>query len=268
MPADRRAGGRVTGGAGEPPGYRLYQDLAAWWPLISPVGEYAAEAAYLRDVLRSAAIAVRDVLDLGSGGGHVAAHLREWFSLTLVDLSPDMLAVSRRLNPGCAHRQGDMRAVRLGRTFDAVLVHDAVDYITSQDDLRQVIGTAWAHCRPGGIAVFVPDYTAESFRPGHGGGGSTAADGRQGSFREWRSDPDPADEAIEVAYEFVLRGADGATQVIREAHRLGAFRHATWLRLLAEAGFEAGEGGAGAFPGPEEGQPANLFTGRRPGGAA
>jgi SAM-dependent methyltransferase len=258
----------VTGGAGEPPGYRLYQDLAAWWPLISPVGEYAAEAAYLRDVLRTAAIGVRDVLDLGSGGGHVAAHLREWFSLTLVDLSPDMLAVSRRLNPGCAHRRGDMRAVRLGRTFDAVLVHDAVDYITGQDDLRQVIGTAWAHCRPGGIAVFVPDYTAESFRPGRGGGGSTAPDGRQGSFREWRSDTDPADEAIEVAYEFALRGADGATQVIREAHHLGAFRHATWLRLLGEAGFEAGEGGAGVFPGDGEGQPANLFTGRRPGSGA
>ena len=255
----------MTGGAGELPEYRLYQDLAAWWPLISPAGEYAAEAAYLRDVLRTAAIGVREVLDLGSGGGHVAAHLRKWFSLTLVDLSPGMLAMSQQLNPGSAHRQGDMRTVRLGRAFDAVLVHDAADYITSQDDLRRVIGTAWAHCRPGGIAVFAPDYTAESFRPGRGGGGSTAPDGRQGSFRERRSDPDPADETIEVAYEFVLRGADGATQVIRETHRLGAFRHATWLRLLREAGFEAAEGGADVVPGEGEGQPANLFTGRKPG---
>ncbi|HEV2241862.1 MAG TPA: class I SAM-dependent methyltransferase, partial [Streptosporangiaceae bacterium] len=90
--------------------YRLYAELAPWWPLISPPEEYAQEAAYLAGVLTSAALPVREVrevLDLGSGGGHVAVHLKERFAMTLVDLSEDMLAVSRRLNPGCAHIQGD-----------------------------------------------------------------------------------------------------------------------------------------------------------------
>ena len=100
---------------------------------------------------------VREVLELGSGGGHVALHLKQRFAMTLVDLSEDMLAVSRRLNPECEHLQGDMRTVRLGRTFDAVFVHDAVDYMTTEADLRRAIETAFAHCRPGGIAVFVPD---------------------------------------------------------------------------------------------------------------
>jgi SAM-dependent methyltransferase len=251
----------------DPPGedYRLYHDLAAWWPLISPPGEYGAEAAYLAGVFGSAAIPVREVLDLGSGGGHVAVHLAGRLALTLVDRSADMLATSRRLNPGCEHVQGDMRTIRLGRAFDAVLVHDAVDYVTSQDDLRQVIGTAFAHCRPGGIAVFVPDYTAESFRPGRGGGGSSAPDGRSGSFRERRWDPDPADEWIQVDYEFVLREADGATRVVSETHRLGAFRQATWQRLLAEAGFAAAgpPGAHRAGGGPAAGQ---LFVGYRPPG--
>jgi SAM-dependent methyltransferase len=255
--------------AGPDPEYRLYQDLAGWWPLISPPGEYAAEAAYLAAVLRTADIPVREVLDLGSGGGHVASHLAGPLDLTLVDRSAAMLATSRRLNPGCAHHQGDMRTLRLGRQFDAVLVHDAIDYVTNEDGLRQVIETAFVHCRPGGIAVFVPDYTAETFQPGSGGGGSTAPDGRQGSFREWRSDPDPADDWIEVRYEFVLRSADGATEVVRETHRLGAFRRASWLRLLADAGFAAAESAAAESTGsgvqPPRGQrPAHLFTGRRP----
>lgn len=247
--------------------YRLYQELADWWPLISPPGEYAAEAAYLARLFTSAPIEVREVLDLGSGGGHVAVHLKDQFSLTLVDLSAGMLAVSRRLNPECAHRQGDMRTVRLGRMFDAVLVHDAVDYVTGEDDLRQLIATAFAHCRPGGMAVFVPDYTAETFRAGTGGGGSTDASGRQGSFREWTWDPDPADNWIRVEYEFTLREADGAVQVVREAHRLGAFRRDAWLHLLARAGFEpearfAGESQAGN--GTDDGMPAHVFIGRRP----
>jgi SAM-dependent methyltransferase len=254
----------MTGAPGE---YRLYRDLAPWWPLISPPAEYADEAAYLAAVFGSASVPVREVLDLGSGGGHVAAHLKGRLTLTLVDLSADMLAVSRELNPGCTHLQGDMRTVRLGRTFDAVLVHDAVDYVTCEGDLRQVIETAFAHCRPGGIAVFVPDHTAETFRPGSGVGGSSDAAGRQGSFTEWAWDPDPADDWIQVEYEFVLREADGSVQVVREAHRLGAFRHETWLRLLTGAGFEPADGpGAGPVPGcPAGAGPRNVLVGRRPG---
>jgi SAM-dependent methyltransferase len=255
----------MTGPAGE---YRLYRDLAEWWPLISPPEEYADEAAYVAAVFRSAAAPPREVLDLGSGGGHMAMHLKDQCDLTLVDISPDMLAVSGRLNPQCAHLRGDMRTVRLGRVFDAVLVHDAVDYVTCEPDLRQVIETAFAHCRPGGLAVFVPDYTAETFHPasGGGGGGQDAA-GRQASFREWAWDPDPDDDWIRVEYEFVLRDADGTVQVAREAHRLGAFSRRVWLRLLAETGFElyAGfepEAGRATGPGP---RPGNLLIGRRPG---
>jgi len=258
----------MTGMPGE---YRLYRDLAGWWPLISPPGEYAEEAAYLAAVFSSAAVPVREVLDLGSGGGHIAAHLKGRLALTLVDISEEMLAVSRELNPECEHLQGDMLTIRLGRVFDAVLVHDAVDYVTCQADLRQVIGTAFAHCRPGGIAVFVPDYTAETFHAASGGGGSSDAGGRHGSFREWAWDPEPADDWIQAEYEFTLRAADGAVQVVREAHRLGAFRRGTWLRLLADAGFDPQAGAAPESLTAESlttecpgRMPRNLLIGRRP----
>jgi SAM-dependent methyltransferase len=218
--------------------YRVYSDLAGWWPLISPPEEYAEEAAHLAPVFGIADIPVRDVLDLGSGGGGVAVHLKNRLAMTLVDLSGEMLDVSRRLNPECEHIGGDMRAIRLGRTFDAVLVHDAIDYMTTEDDLRQVIETAYAHCRPGGLAVFVPDHVADAFQPYSGGGGGSDETGRQASFSEWTWDPDPADDWIQAEYEFVLRDADGTVRVVTETHQLGAFRRATWLRLLAEAGFD------------------------------
>ncbi len=246
----------MASGPGE---YRLYQDLAPWWPLISPPQEYADEARYLAGLLAAAPGGpVPEVLDLGSGGGHIAVHLKGPLSLTLVDRSEPMLAMSRRLNPECAHVRGDMRTIRLGRVFDAVLVHDAIDYVTSQDELRQVIGTVFAHCRPGGLAVFVPDHVAETFQAGTGRGGASA-DGRQASFREWTWDPDPADDWVQAEYEFVLREADGSTQVVHEAHRLGAFGRPTWARLLAEAGFQADPLAHTGGPGPR-----NLFTGRRP----
>jgi SAM-dependent methyltransferase len=218
--------------------YRVYSDLAEWWPLISPPEDYAQEAAHLADVFDSAAAGVREVLDLGSGGGGVAVHLKRRLALTLVDLSEEMLDVSRRLNPECEHIRGDMRTIRLGRTFDGVLVHDAIDYMTTQDDLRQVIETAFAHCRPGGLAAFVPDHVADGFKAITGRGGGSDGSGRQASFEEWTWDPDPADDWVQAEYEFLLQSADSTVQVVRETHRLGAFSRATWLRLLADAGFQ------------------------------
>jgi SAM-dependent methyltransferase len=256
--------GDVTG-TGED-GYGLYQELASWWPLISPPAEYAADAEMINAIFASAAVPVRTVLDLGSGGGHVALHLKEGRSMTLVDASAQMLAISRRLNPDCTHVQGDMRTVRLGQMFDAVLAHDAVDYVTSEDDLQLVIETAFAHCRPGGIAVFAPDHTAETFRASTGGGGGgDDGSGRQASFRERTSDPDPGDDWILAEYEFTLREADGTVRVVPEAHRLGSFSRNTWLRLLAAAGFAAQ-----SLPGITSGndrQPRTVtFAGRRPSG--
>src|SRR5580704_14694512 len=103
-------------------GYSLYRELAPWWPVISPSVEYADDAAVIGGIFAATGRPVRSVLDLGCGGGHVALYLKDGRSMTLVDLSAQMLDVSQRLNPDCAHVQGDMRTIRLGCQFDAVLV--------------------------------------------------------------------------------------------------------------------------------------------------
>ena len=182
---------------------------------------------------------MREVLELGSGGGHNALYLTARFAMTLVDLSDGMLEASRRLNPGCEHLRGDMRTVRLGRAFDAVFVHDAVDYMMDEDDLRRAIATAFVHCRPGGLALFVPDDTAESFRPGADHGGTDGADGRGVRYLAWGWDPDPRDSWTQTDYAFLLRGVDGHLQAVHETHRTGLFARAVWVRLLADAGFQA-----------------------------
>ena len=82
---------------------------------------------------------IKAVLELGSGGGNNASHLKANFQMTLSDLSPAMLDLSRTINPECEHVQGDMRTLRLGRVFDAIFVEDAVMYLTSVADLRAML---------------------------------------------------------------------------------------------------------------------------------
>jgi SAM-dependent methyltransferase len=218
---------------------RFYRDLAEWWPLLSAAADYAEEAAFYQQALVEACEGTaRTVLELGSGGGNNASHLKARFAMTLVDPSPGMLAVSRELNPDCEHVEGDMRTVRLGREFDCVFVHDAVAYMTSEGDLRSAMETAYLHCRPGGAALFAPDHLRENFRPstdcgGHDGGG------RGLRYLEWTWDPDPADSTYTVDYAFILRESDGSVHVEHDRHLEGLFAREDWLRLLRDAGFTA-----------------------------
>jgi SAM-dependent methyltransferase len=218
-------------------GPRLYRDLASWFHLLTGPEDYTEEAEIYRRLLTEAG-PVRTVLELGSGGGNNASHLKRHFELTLTDLSEDMLAVSRGLNPECEHIRGDMRTIRLGREFDAVFVHDAIEYVTSVPDLRAAMETAFVHCRPGGVALFVPDYVRETFKPRTDHGGHDG-DGRSLRYLEWVWDPDPDDDTYVTDYAYLLRHEDGSVRVEHDRHVCGLFARDRWLSLLTEIGFRA-----------------------------
>ena len=215
----------------------FYKNLAEWWPVISPVSDYESECAEIRRVLESRRPRARTLLELGSGGGHVAFHLKGGFDCTLTDLSPAMLDVSRRLNPGCLHIQGDMRNLDLDRRFDIVLAHDAIAYMTSEADLRAAFATARRHLEPGGLALFIPDEVTETFEPGASDlfGGETP-DGRSARALEWCGELTP-DNTTTVHYAFLLREADGRVATAGETHRVGVFARADWERWLTSEGF-------------------------------
>jgi len=219
-------------------GPRLYRDLVDWYPLLTPVGDYAEAAAFYRSLFeRHCRRPPGSLLDLGSGGGHNAAYLKLTLTCTLVDLSPPMLALSRRLNPECEHIQGDMRSISLGRAFDCVLLHDAVSYMSSRNDLERAIGTAFEHTAPGGVALFQPDFVSETFKPGTETGGSDAA-GRALRYLEWRWAPGSKDSTYITDMAYLLRDERGTVEVIHDRHIMGLFSRAVWLELIADAGFK------------------------------
>jgi SAM-dependent methyltransferase len=217
---------------------RLYRDLTDWYPLLTPVADYAEEAAFYRRLFElHSRRPPLSLLDLGCGAGHNAAHLKQGLACTLVDISLDMLALSRRLNPECEHVHGDMRSIRLGRVFDCVLVHDAISYMTTREDLAAALATAFAHTAAGGVALFQPDFVTETFVEGTETGGVNAGD-RGLRFLEWRWQVAAGDGRYVTDMAYLLRGPDGSTEVIRDRHTMGLFPRATWLEMIAGAGFQ------------------------------
>lgn len=216
---------------------QMYRKLAEWWPLLSAPEDYAPEAAYIRTTLQAGVQGpLKTILELGSGGGNNASHLKSDFMLMLVDLSEQMLSVSRKLNPECKHLPGDMRTVRLDRQFDAVLLHDAIMYMTSLLDLRKALETAWVHCRPGGAVLVMPDAVQETFQAETRHGGHDGI-GRALRFLEWVYDPDPTDSTYLTDYIFLLRTEPDHIEIVYDRHIEGLFPRAAWLQTMREVGF-------------------------------
>lgn len=121
--------------------------------------ELRLEAAWL-DRFIATLPAQGTVLDLGCGTGEPIARalLERGFRVSGVDAAPAMLAIARERLPAAAFPQAewieaDMRALALGRRFDAVLAWHSFFHLGA-DDQRAMFPVFAAHAAPGAMLMF------------------------------------------------------------------------------------------------------------------
>ena len=221
---------------------RLYHELADLWPRLSPPQDYAREAAVIDEILTARlgpppAGGRHRILELGGGGGHTLCHLADRYDATNVDLSEAMLSQSRKLNPSVTHITGDMRRIRLDQTFDAVLAHDAIDYMACPADLQSALATAAAHLHEGGVLIVAPSYLCETFTDWQTESDHYADEHVQLTYVSCVHRPDEQADTFELAMLLVIRD-DGRLRIVEDRHICGLFSKHTWMELLDGAGFE------------------------------
>ena len=98
------------------------------------------------------------LLDIGCGNGRLLASLSASIPECWgVDLVGSNIAYARSRGGPCVFHVGDMRTVRLGRTFDAVIcLGNALSYLLTDEDLAQGVATFGAHTRPGSLLILDP----------------------------------------------------------------------------------------------------------------
>jgi SAM-dependent methyltransferase len=217
---------------------RLYGDLAWTWPLISPKEDYVPESEEVCELIRKhSKIEAKTLLNLGCGGGHNDWTLKRHFNLTSVDISEEMLGLARDLNPEVEYLKGDMRTLRLDRTFDAVVAFDSINYMRTKEDLRTVFEAAWAHVCPGGAFVTFVEVEKSRFHQNR----TSVLQGSSGdvevTFIENDYDPDPSDTSFESTFVYLIRRA-GVLEIHTDHHLCGIFDMETWLGLLKDVGFD------------------------------
>ncbi|MDY0163528.1 class I SAM-dependent methyltransferase [Desulfobotulus sp.] len=222
---------------------RLYTDLAWLWPMWGDAAtEYAPYCQHVTaQIRRHAKGPVHTLLDIGCGGGKNVFNLKREFRVTGLDLSPAMLAQAGELNPECAFVHGDMRTARLGKTFDAILMDDAISHMNCRKDFEAAFRTAFAHLNPGGVLVVAPDVMTETFRQNRTTVTPVLQDGLDLVIIENVNDPDPSDGQYETTILYLIR-EQGRLRIETDHWTMGIFPRETWKQVLGEAGFHVHEG--------------------------
>ena len=149
-----------------------------------------------------------------------------------------MLENCARLVPKVRRVLGDMRTLRLEEQFDAVLIHDAIDYMRTAADVRAALATAAAHLRPGGVLFVAPTYTKNNFVDGEAEHDADASANL--TYLSYVHDPVPSDSEYELMLVYLIR--DPGTRAVEatvDRHRCGLFSERQWLVFLRGAGFTA-----------------------------
>jgi SAM-dependent methyltransferase len=137
----------------------LFADYARYYDLLYKDKDYAAEAEYVAGLIRKFHPSARSILELGSGTGIHAIHLaKRGYDVTGIDLSYDMINIARsnvEASPHPIFLEGDIRKIRLSKSFDAVIaLFHVISYQTTNEDVTAAFKTARQHLNPGGIFIF------------------------------------------------------------------------------------------------------------------
>jgi len=215
--------------------FLAYEKLAWVDTILGNPRDVSDEAAlYCSTIRKHSKTAPRTLLHLGCGAGFHDHAFKKHFQVTGVDISRGMLKIARKLNPKIDYRRGDMRTVRLGKQFDAVIIPESIGYMTTLSDLRKAIRTARLHLKPTGVLLVV-GHVQEEFRENN-----FAYSGSKGNCHvtvfENNHILDSSKSCYEATIVYLIR-RNGRLTIHSDRHRIGLFKATAWNSLLKSEGF-------------------------------
>jgi SAM-dependent methyltransferase len=199
-------------------GYSRYYDL------LYADKDYPAEVTYIRGLLSRFGVDGGDVLEFGSGTGRHGRMLAgKGYRVHGVERSAEMVARSSQ-GGGFTCQEGDICAIRLGRTFSAVLaLFHVVSYQVTNQAVSQVFESASAHLASGGLFVFDVWYSPAVHNQGATTRVKRASDAELEVTRIAEPVSFPNENRIDVNYTIFARDRRStAMDTLRETH---AMRH-------------------------------------------
>jgi SAM-dependent methyltransferase len=226
----------------------VFGSYSRYYNLLYRDKDYAGETAYVRCLIQRHYPGAKTVLDLGCGTGkHDLLLAERGYSMTGVDMSDEMLAVANSqrstLNPqqsSLNFHQGDIRTVRLGKTFDVVIsLFHVISYQTTNKDLTDAFVTARKHLAQGGIFIFDCWYGPAVLTDRPAVRVKRLEDEQIIVTRIAEPVMHPNENVVDVNYHvFVRDKVSGEVEEVKETHRMRYLFRPEIEILLKETGME------------------------------
>ncbi|MDD2336792.1 MAG: class I SAM-dependent methyltransferase [Geobacteraceae bacterium] len=204
----------------------VFNEYARYYDLLYRDKNYRGEADYIHKLIREHRPGARTILNLGCGSGRHDQYLEELgYAITGVDLSEEMLSAAQNASINNNKREyihGDIRSVRLDKTYDVVLsLFHVVSYLVTNNDLKSAFLTAKAHLKPEGLFIFDCWY-----------GPGVLTDPPTLRVKELEDETIsvtriatpilyPNDNTVDVDYRISIRNKhDGEAKTLQETHRM------------------------------------------------
>ena len=237
----------------------VFGAYSRYYNLLYKDKDYAGEAEYVNGLIRKRHPMAKSILDLGCGTGrHDLLLAQMGYEVTGVDQSEEMLAEANAqllsLNPQPplpTFQQGDIRSIRLDRTFDVVIsLFHVMSYQVTNADLRAAFATARAHLEPGGIFIFDCWYGPAVLTDRPALRVKRLEDDALAVTRIAEPVMHPNENLVDVNYHILIRDkATGEVEELRETHTMrylfapevGLLFDASCLRMKELCGFRSAQ---------------------------
>lgn len=132
-----------------------FNTYSRYYDLLYRDKDYQGEVGYIDRLLQFHSVKGPEILEFGSGTGKHGRLLAErGYRVRGIELSHEMVAQAKQ-TASFVCEQGDICAVKLNRTFDAVLsLFHVISYQTNNQSVKDVFCRAADHLSSGGLFIF------------------------------------------------------------------------------------------------------------------
>jgi SAM-dependent methyltransferase len=226
----------------------VFGNYSRYYNLLYQDKDYQGEAGFVHDLIQQHAPGAKSILDLGCGTGrHDILLAEKGYTMTGVDMSPEMIAVARKSggqsSPGNnappVFHQGDIRSFRFDQKFDVVIsLFHVMSYQTTNDDFVSALQTARAHLKPGGIFIFDFWYGPAVLTDRPAVRVKRLEDEKNKILRTAEPFMHPNQNTVDVGYTVWIKDKNtDKTSEIRETHRMRYWFMPEIEYLLSQTGF-------------------------------
>ena len=221
--------------------YTAYTGFASVYDVFMNDIPYEEWYEYVKELLDEYQITEGLVLELGCGTGTFTELMADGgYDMIGVDNSTEMLeiAMGKRMESGLdiLYLQQDMREFELYGTVKAVIsICDSMNYIGTEDDLREVFSLVNNYLDPKGIFIFdlkTPYYFREVM------GDCILAENREEGSFIWDNYYYEEEQINEYDLTLFIREESGLYRKFEETHYQKAYEMETVIQLVKESGLE------------------------------